>query len=65
MRTEYWSEHLKESDHSEDLGVNGRIILERILGKERGKCGLDSSGSGYEPVTGSTEYEKAGNFLSS
>jgi hypothetical protein len=24
---------LKRRDHSEDLGVDGRIILERILGK--------------------------------
>jgi hypothetical protein len=24
---------LKETDHSEDLGVDGRIILKRILGK--------------------------------
>jgi hypothetical protein len=28
-----WSENLKGRDHSEDLGVDGRIILERILRK--------------------------------
>jgi hypothetical protein len=26
-------EHLKGRDHTEDLGVNGRIILDWILGK--------------------------------
>jgi hypothetical protein len=28
-----WSENLKRRNHSEELGVDGRIILERILGK--------------------------------
>jgi len=32
--------------HSEDLDVDGKIILEWILGKQCGKCGLDSSASG-------------------
>jgi hypothetical protein len=26
--TKYWSENLKGRDHSEDLGIDGRIILE-------------------------------------
>jgi len=29
--------NLKERDHAEDLGVDGRIILEWILGKYGGK----------------------------
>jgi hypothetical protein len=32
-----WSENLKGRDLSEELGVDGRIILEEILGKEGGK----------------------------
>jgi hypothetical protein len=30
-------ERLEERDHSEDLGVDGKIILETILGKQDGK----------------------------
>jgi hypothetical protein len=33
MYKKFWSEHLKGRDHSEDLGVDGKIILEWILGK--------------------------------
>jgi hypothetical protein len=30
----------------EDLGVDGRIILDDSLGNRAGGCGLDTSGSG-------------------
>jgi len=30
-------ENLKERDHSEDLGVNGNMTLQWILGKQGGK----------------------------
>jgi hypothetical protein len=33
MRTKFWSENLKGREHLEELGVDGRIILEWILGK--------------------------------
>jgi hypothetical protein len=34
-------ENLKERDHFEDIGEDGRIILKRSL-KRMGGCGLDS-----------------------
>jgi hypothetical protein len=39
-------EYLKGRDHMEDLGTDRWIILEWILAKQCGRCGLDSSGSG-------------------
>jgi hypothetical protein len=35
----------ERKNHSEDLGVDGKIILEWILGNWVGRCRLDSSGS--------------------
>jgi len=40
MSTKFWSETLKGKDHSENLGADGRIILQCILGKYGGMCGL-------------------------
>jgi hypothetical protein len=37
MYAVFWLENLKGRDHSEDLGVDGKIILEWILGKWVGK----------------------------
>jgi hypothetical protein len=37
MHTKFWSEDLKGRDHSEDLGVDGKIILEWISEKYGGK----------------------------
>jgi hypothetical protein len=37
MHTKFWSENLKERDHSEDLGVNSKIIVEWIFQKQGGK----------------------------
>jgi hypothetical protein len=33
MHTMFWLENLKARDHLEDLGIDGNIILEWILGK--------------------------------
>jgi hypothetical protein len=33
----FWLENLKRRGHSEDLDVDGKIILDRILGKTGGK----------------------------
>jgi hypothetical protein len=37
MRTEVLSENLKRRDHLEDLGLDGRIILEWMIAKWFGK----------------------------
>jgi hypothetical protein len=37
MHTKFWFEILKGRDHSEDLGVDGRIMLEWILRNQAGK----------------------------
>jgi hypothetical protein len=31
MLTKFWWEKMKGKDYSEDLGVGGRVILERVL----------------------------------
>jgi len=46
MHTVFRLENLNGTDHSEDVGVDVRIILEWILGKWVGRCGLDAAGSG-------------------
>jgi len=37
MHTKFLSENLKGRDHLEDLGIDRKIILEWILGKQSGK----------------------------
>jgi hypothetical protein len=37
MYAKFWSGNLKVRSHSADLGVNRKIILEWILGTQRGK----------------------------
>jgi len=52
----FWWRHPKETDRLEDLGIDGRIMLKLILQKITGRCGLDTSGSGYESVAGCCEH---------
>jgi hypothetical protein len=37
IHTTIWLENLKGTDHLEDLGIGGKIILEWITGKQGGK----------------------------
>jgi hypothetical protein len=37
MHTIFWLENLKGRDHMEDLGTDGKILLEWILGKCSGR----------------------------
>jgi hypothetical protein len=46
VHTEWWLRNLRERDHWEDRGVDGRIILRWILRKWDGGYGLDRAGSG-------------------
>jgi hypothetical protein len=46
MHTAFWLGNQKGRDHLEDLGIDGKIILEWILGKEGGKVWMDASASG-------------------
>jgi hypothetical protein len=56
MYTQFLLENLIIRDHSEDLGIDGRIILACILEKWVGSCGLDASDSGQGPVADSCEH---------
>jgi hypothetical protein len=46
----FWLENLKGRDYSKDLGIDGRLILDWMLGKFGEKSGLEASGSGQGPV---------------
>jgi len=45
----------EETDHLEDLGEDGKVILEWILGKWMGRCELVASGSIQGSMVGSHE----------
>jgi hypothetical protein len=54
MLTKFCFESLKEGGHSEDVGVDVRIILSGSQGNRIWGCGLDSSGSGQGLVARSS-----------
>jgi hypothetical protein len=54
--TGFWWESLKERDHLEDQGIDGRMGLECILGRFSGGCRVDPVGSGEGLVAGSCKY---------
>jgi hypothetical protein len=68
MHSKFWLVNFKGRDHSEDLGVDGRIIVKCILGKQGER--LDSSCSSNGLVAGCCEQDnehsgsiKIGKFL--
>jgi len=56
MLTVFWLENLKVKTDLKDVGVDGKITLEWILGNRVERCGLDASVSGQGPVAGSCEH---------
>ena len=47
VHTKFWWGDLMEIPHLEDLGVDGRIILNWIFKKWNGEAWIGCSGSGY------------------
>jgi hypothetical protein len=46
INTIFWVENPKGKYHMKGLDVDGKIILEWVLGKWLGGCGLDPCGCG-------------------
>lgn len=56
MRDMELIQNLEGRDHKEDLNVYARIILKPNSGKGVRECGLDSTGSGQDPLAGCCEH---------
>jgi len=55
MYTRFLWGDLRERDHLEDLGVDGKVILRSIFRKLDVGYGLNRAGSGYGQVEGTCE----------
>jgi hypothetical protein len=64
--TGFWRGNLRETDHMEEPGVDGKMILSWIFRKWDGGHGLDRSGSGQGQVAGTCKCgnQPAGNLTS-
>jgi hypothetical protein len=51
---------MKDRDHLGDLGIDGNIILEWVLWKQVGRCGMNAFVPGQAPVAGSCSNEFSG-----
>jgi hypothetical protein len=58
-----WWGNLRERDHLEDTGIDGRIVLIWICKKWNMGYGLDRAGSGQGQVAGTWGSIKCGEFL--
>jgi len=61
IKSIFWWGAPREGDHSVDLGVDDRIILNESSGSGMERHGLDCSGSGYGRAAGACErgYESS------
>jgi hypothetical protein len=70
MHTNFWLENLKGQDHTEDIGIDKKIILEWILGDLGGKVWtrciwlrIGTSGSSCEHDNEPSTFIKGRDFI--
>jgi hypothetical protein len=65
MHTKFWTENLKERDHLKDEDVNGKIILEWIVGKYGGKVWTVYNWTRIGPLARSCEHNELSGSIES